>query len=190
MPDLRYEKIQALIVDDFDNFRVMLFNMLQELGIPKVDMASSDKEALRLCAINTYDIILCDQNLGGGKSGQQILEVLRHTPNLNSDSIFVVISAAANKSIIMAAFDYEPDDYLTKPITPRTLEQRLNRLLTQRLLLAPIYAAIKEPNINLAIDLCRREISGVNRYSNHCQKLLGYLLLEAERFSEAENLYR
>ncbi len=190
MPDLRYEKIQALIVDDFDNFRIMLFNMLQELGIPKVDMASSDQEALGLCATNTYDIILCDQNLGNGKSGQQILEVLRHRPNLNSDSIFVVISAAANKSIILAAFDYEPDDYLTKPITPRTLEQRLSRLLTQRLLLTPIYAAIKKRNINLAIDLCRCEISGVNRYSNHCQKLLGYLLLEADRCSEAEHLYR
>lgn len=47
MPDLRYEKIQALIVDDFDNFRVMLFNMLQELWVPKIDVAASDKEALR-----------------------------------------------------------------------------------------------------------------------------------------------
>ena len=110
MSDLRYENIQALIVDDFDNFRVMLFNMLQELGVPRIDVAASDKEALRLCAINTYDIILCDQNLGHGKTGQQSLEVLRYTPNPNSDSMFVLVSAESNKSIIMAAFDYEPDD--------------------------------------------------------------------------------
>ena len=164
--------------------------MLQEFGVPSIDVASSDKEALRLCAINTYDIILCDQNLGHGKTGQQILEVLRHTPNLNSDCMFVLVSAESNKSIIMAAFDYEPDDYLTKPVTPRTLQQRLNRLLTQRLVLAPIYAALKEPNMNAAIILCRREISSGKHYSNHCQKLLGRLLLQTDQLDEAEQLYR
>jgi CheY-like chemotaxis protein len=190
MPDARYEKIQALIVDDFDSFRVMLYNMLQELGVPKIDVAATDHEALRLCALNTYDIILCDQNLGEGKTGQQILEELRHTPNSNREAMFVLVSAEANKNMIMAAFDYEPDDYLTKPITAQMLEQRLNRLLVLRTALAPLYTALKENNIAVAIAVCKREISTRDRYRNHCQKILGRLLLESERFAEAERLYR
>lgn len=190
MPDLRYEKMQALIIDDFDSFRDMLFSMLQQFGIPKIDVAMSGAEGLRLCSHNTYDIILCDQNLGKGKSGQQVLEVLRHTTNKNSDSLFVLISAESNKSIIMASFDYEPDDYLTKPITAHTLNQRLERLLSQRLALTPIYKALKDAKFDQAIDLCRTEIASNQRYKNYCQKLLGNLLLKMEYLDDAEQLYR
>ena len=190
MPDVRFEKMQVLIVDDFDNFRSMLTDMLLTLGVINIEVAASDRVALRLCCSKAYDIILCDQILGQGKSGQQVLETLRHTPNRNNDTMFVLISAETNKNIIMAAFDYEPDDYLTKPITAHVLEQRLGRLLTQRLTLAPIYQALKDLNIDAAIELCRREIGGGKRYGNHCQKLLGRLLLANERYSDAEQLFR
>lgn len=189
MPDVRFEKMQVLIVDDFDNFRNMLTDMLLALGVINIEVAASDRVALRLCNTKAYDIILCDQILGQGKSGQQVLETLRHTPNRNNDTMFVLISAETNKNIIMAAFDYEPDDYLTKPITPQILEQRLSRLLAQRLALAPIYQALKDLNIDKAMDLCRREIGGGKRYGNHCQKLLGRLLLANARYSDAEQLF-
>ncbi|MES2822777.1 MAG: response regulator [Pseudomonadota bacterium] len=189
MPDVRFEKMQVLIVDDFDNFRNMLTDMLLALGVINIEVAASDRVALRLCNTKAYDIILCDQILGQGKSGQQVLETLRHTPNRNNDTMFVLISAETNKNIIMAAFDYEPDDYLTKPITPQILEQRLSRLLAQRLALAPIYQALKDLNIDTAIDLCRSEIGGGKRYGNHCQKLLGRLLLANARYSDAEQLF-
>ncbi len=189
MPDVRFEKMQVLIVDDFDTFRSMLTDMLLALGVINIEVAASDRVALRLCSTKTYDIILCDQVLGQGKSGQQVLETLRHTPNCNNDTMFVLISAETNKNIIMAAFDYEPDDYLTKPITPQVLEQRLSRLLAQRVALEPIYQALKGLNIDAAIELCRREIGGGKRYGNHCQKLLGRLLLANERYSDAEQLF-
>lgn len=190
MTNSRYEKLQALVVDDFDSFRATLIGMLQDLGVANVDSSATSAEALRFCASKAYDIILCDQNLGKGKTGQQMLEVLRSTPNNNSDSLFVLVSAESNKSIIMAAYDFEPDGYLTKPITAQALAQRLNRLLTQRLALAPIYKAIKHSNIDDAISLCLAEINSSSRYNNLCQKILGRLLLDAGRVAEAETLYR
>jgi len=190
MPDNPYAKLQALIVDDFESFRITLSKMLQEFGIGTVDSVSSSSDALRHCTSKVYDIILCDQNLGKGKTGQQILEVLRHTPNLNSDSLFVLVSAESNKSIIMAAYDYEPDAYLTKPITGQTLGQRLERLFKQRLALAPIYKALKENQLQLAADLCEAEIQSANCYSGPCQKILGRVLLQLGQFEKAETLYR
>ena len=103
MPDSSYSSLQALIVDDFESFRITLSKMLQEFGIGTVDSSPSSADALRYCNAKVYDIILCDQNLGKGKTGQQILEVLRHQPNINSDSLFVLVSAESNKNIIMAA---------------------------------------------------------------------------------------
>ena len=190
MSDNSYAKLHALIVDDFESFRITLSKMLHELGIGSVDSASSSSEALRYCSSKVYDVILCDQNLGKGKTGQQILEVLRHQPNANSDSLFVLVSAESNKSIIMAAYDYEPDAYLTKPITAQALGQRLERLFKQRMALAPIYKAIKEQNINAAIQLCEAEIAAGNRYTGSCQKMLGRLLLQVSDVEKAEVLYR
>jgi len=190
MSDNSYAKLQALIVDDFESFRITLSKMLQELGIGTVDSVSSSNDALRFCNSKVYDVILCDQNLGKGKTGQQILEVLRHQPSPNSDSLFVLVSAESNKSIIMAAYDYEPDAYLTKPITGQALGQRLDRLFKQRMALAPIYKALKEKDVDSAIQLCEAEIAAGNRYTGSCQKMLGRLLLQVGNVEKAEALYR
>ncbi len=190
MAENPYAKLQALIVDDFESFRITLSKMLQEFGIGTVDSVASSNDALRYCNSKVYDVILCDQNLGKGKTGQQILEVLRHKPNLNSDSLFVLVSAESNKSIIMAAYDYEPDAYLTKPITGQTLAQRLERLFKQRMALAPIYKALKDKDVESAIRLCEREVAAGNRYTGSCQKMLGRLLLQVGELDKAEALYR
>lgn len=190
MPDNPYAKLQALIVDDFESFRITLSKMLQEFGVGTVDSVPSSSEALRYCNAKVYDIILCDQNLGKGKTGQQVLEVLRHTPNLNSDSLFLLVSAESNKSIIMATYDYEPDAYLTKPITGQTLGQRLERLFKQRIALAPIYRALKKKQLDTVAELCEAEINSNSRYAGSCQKILGRVLLDSGEFVKAESLYR
>ncbi len=190
MAENPYATLHALIVDDFESFRITLSKMLQEFGIGTVDSVASSNDALRYCNSKLYDVILCDQNLGKGQTGQQILEVLRHKPHLNSDSLFVLVSAESNKSIIMAAYDYEPDAYLTKPITGQILGQRLERLFKQRMALAPIYKAMKAKDVNSAIRLCEAEIAAANRYTSSCQKMLGRMLLQIGDLEKADALYR
>jgi tetratricopeptide (TPR) repeat protein len=90
----------------------------------------------------------------------------------------------------MAAYDYEPDAYLTKPITNKILEQRLVRLFAQRAKLAPIMVAIKEKKLDVAVALCCKEIATGGRYTNQCQKLLGQLYLELGDYPKAEAVYR
>lgn len=190
MSDVNYSKLRALIIDDFDSFRLTVSKMLQDIGIQHVDSAVNGNDAMRHCRQNTYDLILCDHNLGKGKTGQQVLEELRHHQLPSSDSLFVLISAESSKSIIMAAYDYEPDAYLTKPINNKILEQRLVRLFAQRNKIAPIMAAIKEEKIDIAIALCCKEISANGRYTNQCQKLLGQLYLQLGQYAKAESVYR
>jgi CheY-like chemotaxis protein len=190
MAEMNFSKLHALIVDDFDSFRMTVGKMLQEMGFVHIDSAVNSSEALRLCRTDAYDLILCDHNLGKGKSGQQVLEDLRHFDMPSSDALFVLISAESSKSIIMAAYDYEPDAYLTKPITNKILEQRLERLLLQRAKLAPVSRAIKAKRFDEALALCHREIASGGRYANHCQKLLGQLYLQLGDYPKAEEVYR
>ncbi len=187
---MSYRKLHALIVDDFENFRSTLYKMLIDIGIGQVDSASTGEEALRYCKARAYDVILCDHNLGKGKSGQQVLEDIRLGKSQCTHSLFILVSAENSKSIIMAAYDYEPDAYLTKPINTKALEQRLARLIEQRDALAAITQAQASGNHEEAIRLCQREIASDGRHANSCQKLLGQLLLNHQRLAEAETLYQ
>lgn len=190
MADLGYYKMHALIVDDFENFRATLYKMLMDLGIGSTDSAASGEEALRFCKARSYDIILCDNNLGKGKSGQQVLEELRSTTNLCSDSLFILVSAENSKGTIMAAYDYEPDAYLAKPITPKALDQRLGRLIEQRVELKAVHAAQKSGDDQSAITLSKELVASGSRYANACQKLLGQLYLKKNDLTAAEAVYR
>lgn len=190
MADLGYYKMHALIIDDFENFRGTLYKMLMDLGIGNVDSAASGEEALRFCKARAYDLILCDNNLGKGKSGQQVLEELRSTTNPCSDSLFILVSAESSKSIIMAAYDYEPDAYLAKPITPKALDQRLSRLIEQRVELKPIQTAQKTGDSVGAIAAARDLIARGSRYTNSCQKILAQLYLDNKEITKAEEIYR
>lgn len=190
MADLGYYKMHALIVDDFENFRATLYKMLMDLGIGNADSAATGEEALRFCKARSYDLILCDNNLGKGKSGQQVLEELRSTNNPCSDSLFILVSAESSKGIIMAAYDYEPDAYLAKPITPKALDQRLSRMIEQRVELKAVLAAQKAGDDQLAIDLCKQLLAKGSRHANTCQKLLGQLYLKRNEIAAAEAVYR
>ena len=190
MADLGYYKMHALIVDDFENFRGTLYKMLMDLGIGNVDSVATGEEALRFCKARNYDLILCDNNLGKGKSGQQVLEELRSTQNPCSDSLFILVSAENSKNMIMAAYDYEPDAYLAKPITPKALDQRLSRMLEQRLELKAVVAAQKGGDRTGAIDACRELIAKGSRYTNSCQKILAQLYLDNNEIAAAEAIYR
>lgn len=190
MADLGYYKMHALIVDDFENFRGTLYKMLMDLGIGNVDSVATGEEALRFCKARNYDLILCDNNLGKGKSGQQVLEELRSTQNPCSDSLFILVSAENSKNMIMAAYDYEPDAYLAKPITPKALDQRLSRMLEQRLELKAVITAQKGGDRTGAIDACRELIAKGSRYTNSCQKILAQLYLDNNEIAAAEAIYR
>lgn len=190
MADLGYYKMHALIIDDFENFRGTLYKMLMDLGIGNVDSAATGEEALRFCKSRAYDLILCDNNLGKGKSGQQVLEELRSTQNHCSDSLFILVSAESSKSIIMAAYDYEPDAYLAKPITPKALDQRLSRLIEQRVELKAVQTAQKAGDSAAAIAACKDLITKGSRYTNSCQKILAQLYLDNKEINKAEEIYR
>lgn len=189
MSDLGLYKMHALIVDDFENFRATLHKMLMDIGIGHVDSASTGEDALKYCRVRAYDLIVCDNNLGRGKTGQQVLEQLRSTNNPNRDSVFILISAESSKSIVMAAYDYEPDAYLAKPLTPKALDQRIARLFEQRHELKPVISAQKAGDIDLAIHEANRLLNAGIRHSNACQKLLGQLYLEKGDVASAKKLY-
>ena len=112
-----YKKLRFLITDDFENFRKSMRQMLSSFGAEKIDMAANGNETIARCAKDHYDVLICDFNLGQGKTGQQVLEALRHRKLLRHTSLFVLVTAETSREIVMGAREYHPDTYIIKPIT-------------------------------------------------------------------------
>ncbi len=116
MSQVNFNNIRVLVADDFSSFRTTIGSMLNKLGVMQVENASTAKEAIELCRVKTFDVVLCDHELGAGRTGQHVLEELRHCQLLPLTSVFVLVSADVSRDVVMSAYDCQPDDYLAKPI--------------------------------------------------------------------------
>ncbi len=189
MSSMDYSNLRVLIVDDFHNFRTALAKNIYNLGFRHIFSVCSGSEALGSCRKHHFDIILSDYNLGAGKNGQQLLEELRHEGLMRDSDIFMLISADTSRDVVMASYDCEPSDYLTKPITGKTLEQRIRRLLAKREEMLPVYNAMDDGAFDEAITRLQHQLKSPSRYSIECQKMLGELYLQQRRYDEAASLY-
>jgi len=152
-----YKKKTALVIDDYPDMRGSIRRMLDSFGIIRCDTASNGEEAILKCEKNTYDVILADYNLGENKNGQQVLEELRYKNLLKNTAIYMMITAETTKDVVFGAFEYQADDYLTKPFTQGVLQKRLDRMVMEKnacflsttrwittTLIAPLLCASKE----------------------------------------------
>lgn len=185
-----YDKLRVLIVDDFDNFRVSVTRMLQGLGVMNIDVAINGQHAIKHCKHRSYDLILCDFNLGMGKNGLQVLEQLKHEQMILHTNLFALITAETGRSTVLAVNEYEPDAYLMKPITGRALQTRIDRLLMRRESLMPALHALDEGKPDTAIVFLQGLVLEAGRYVADAQKLLGQLYVQEGGYELAVALYQ
>ncbi len=163
--------------------------MLGNLGVVDVHMASNGAEVLQKCQSRRFDMILCDYDLGKGRTGQHVLEELRHKRLLPLSTVFIIVSAEASRNVVLSSYDCEPDDYLTKPITGMMLQKRMERLLAQKTVLKPVFKALSQKDNGAAMELLTEMSLSESRYSSIAQKMLGELFIEQGEYQKAEKLY-
>lgn len=183
-----FHKKRVLIVDDFENFRLSLKKMLQQIGCGVIDVMQDAKLALSACSRQPYDIIICDFNLGEGKNGQQFLEELRHLDLLNITNIFIIITAETSKEIVMGTLECQPDAYLSKPINQALLKKRLEKIIKQTNTLTPLMKLIHKKKYSEAMDVCQQGIISGGRLVALYQKQLAELLIITKQYEEAKIL--
>jgi len=184
-----YRNLRFLVVDDFENFRLSIRQMIRAFGVEKIEVASTGEDAVARCEHERFDIVLCDYNLGSGKNGQQVLEELRFNKVLKHTSIFVLITAETSKDMVLGALEYLPDGYITKPITRAVLQKRLDGMIEQREALKPINVAIDNGNADQAIELLNQEINSESKYVTWCLRTLASLYYRKKEYERARNIY-
>lgn len=184
-----YQDKRCLIVDDMPVVRASLKDAMKSFGIGTTDTAATSKEAIALCQSRHYDLVLCDYNLGPGQDGQQVLEELRYRKLLRNSSLFVMITAETSQDMVLGVLEYLPDDYLSKPITPSVLLNRLSKIIVRHLDLLLIKEAVDESDLLKAIDCCQERLDNGGRYTSHYLRIKAELLYRLERHAEAQDIY-
>jgi len=121
--------LKILIIDDTHESRIMLKNMLTEIGITQVFEASDGNEGLRFVdtAFDFVDIILCDWNMPK-MSGLALLRQIR-----SADAIFpfVMITGRGDITSVTEAKGAGVSGYILKPYSLSQLEAKLRIVATR-----------------------------------------------------------
>lgn len=129
---LSLAKKKILIVEDFAEFARSLRAMLHPMGATEATIVNNAVDAIEACKSIKFDIILSDYNLGSKKDGQQLLEELQHERLIKSSCIFIMITAENTTSMVMAAVEYVPDNYIAKPFNGNLLQSRLQKAMEKK----------------------------------------------------------
>jgi CheY-like chemotaxis protein/Tfp pilus assembly protein PilF len=184
-----YSQMRCLVVDDMPDVRVALSAMLRIFGVQQVDLVANGEQAMDACISHHYHMVLCDYNLGPGRDGQQVLEELRHRNRLNNTSIFVMVTAESSREMVLGALEYQPDDYITKPITQALLQQRLDRVMLRHRELYSIKQAMDEKDFSAAEQRCAERLNANTTYRGACLQIQAEMNLRLFNFQRAEEIY-
>jgi two-component system chemotaxis response regulator CheY len=119
-------KIKILIVDDLEFPRMIIRNMLQDLGYEShnnILEAANGLEAFDVMKEEQIDLIICDWTMPI-MTGFELLQKIRATPEL-AKTPFIMLTAAAEKENILGAIKAGVSQYIVKPFTAETLYQKI-----------------------------------------------------------------
>ena len=121
---------KILAVDDNQSNLTIVKLFLKKNGITP-DLAGSGTRAIELCREKKYDIILLDHMMPQ-PDGIETLHVIRNDEtSLNRDTKAVVLTANAVAGSRQMYLDEGFDEYLTKPLDSKVLEDTISRLLPE-----------------------------------------------------------
>lgn len=119
-----------LIVDDVAATRVLLKDMLDEIGMSSVIEASDGVEALE--AFHTYgaDLIICDLFMDR-MNGGELLKQLKRSADAK-DIPFIIVSACSDEALIDDAKKLGATDFITKPVSFDLFQKKVKDALQLR----------------------------------------------------------
>lgn len=178
-----------LVVDDVVSMRASLRNTISTLGGTRIDMAGNGIEAIHRLEQRTYDIILCDYDLGGGKDGQQLLEEIKRRKLVKNSTIFMMVTAERSYEKVVSAAELAPDDYLIKPFAGEVLRLRLEHLARKKTCFSPVFALMDAQDYRRAIEVCDELLNAPNQYKIDLMRLKAELCLLLGDYGAAGELY-
>ena len=180
---------RVLMVEDQQQMRQIIRESLYRLGIRQVVMTAHAEEALKAMREGSFDLVLCDYNLGEGADGQQLLETARGNRCVNPLAPWIYITANSLRADVLAAGDYQPDGYILKPFTDQLLARQIETLAARKQQLAPLLVAADARDWAQVISVADEFIKRADATRGEGYKQKAGALMKLARFEDARACY-
>ena len=119
--------IKILVVEDEEDMRASIKEMLNELGVTQIFEAPSGEEALEFLysSESFIDLVMCDWNM----PGMEGIDVLKKLRSVKSDMPFLIVTGRSDMESVVEAKEAGVTAYIRKPFTPKQLEAKLRIVL-------------------------------------------------------------
>ena len=121
-----YEQ-SIITVDESSTMRRIIKNTLQKLGFETILEAGNGVEALEVMSKNKVDMIVTDWNMPE-MDGLTFVKAVRAKDEYKDLPILMITTEAA-KEDILTALRSGVNNYVVKPFTPETLQEKVFKLL-------------------------------------------------------------
>lgn len=120
----------VLIIDDLISARMILADMLKDLGFKRCLQARDGREALQLMKQVPVQIVFCDFMMEG-MNGIEFLKALREE-NIKNNPPIIFVSSMGDVQSVENALTFGATDYLVKPVNFRKLRLKIERALNYK----------------------------------------------------------
>lgn len=118
---------KVLVVDNSAAMRSIAKRALKQMGFKDIIEAEDGALALETLKEEKVGLILADWNMAD-MNGLELLKAVRSDDSLK-DIPFIMVTAEGQKREILEAARAGVNDYIIKPFTPETLEEKVKKIL-------------------------------------------------------------
>ena len=118
--------MKILVVDDMSTMRRIVKNILKQLGFNNLEEAENGQEALTKLKADTYGFVVSDWNMPV-MMGIDMLRAIRADEALKKNPVLMV-TAEAQKENLMEAVQAGVSNYVVKPFTAETMQDKINKI--------------------------------------------------------------
>jgi CheY-like chemotaxis protein len=128
---VRFDLLNILLVDDNEHMRLLLTEILRAIGVRNIFEATDGSEALALMSRAPIDIVITDLSMTG-LDGIDFVHMVRRSPaSPNPFAPIIMITGHSTQRRVHEARDAGVNEFLTKPVTARSVIHRLTLLIEQ-----------------------------------------------------------
>ena len=186
-----FSHLKVLIIDDASIVVVTLKSMLIKIGFNDrlISYCSSSRASIQLARQESYDLILCDYNLGRSMNGKQVFEEMKYHNLLHEKSTFVLITGESSSTVVHSIIELKPDDYLLKPFNVLSLKDRVSAAISRKHALYQLYKAQSKHLYEEGVELCDELLPFYPEYHFTIARFKGEFLNRLQLHDESKKLY-
>ncbi|MDR3419227.1 MAG: response regulator [Nevskia sp.] len=182
--------LNFLIVDDISTMRSAMRRIVEDMEAVHISLCGTGEEAIEQMGAKTYDVVICDYNLGEGKDGQQVLEEARQRRLIGVSSAFVMVTAEAQRPMVLGALEFQPDEYLVKPIQKDVAMHRIKRAIARKRDMKALDEALAARDHARAITICDKQAAANPAQALDLLRIKAELCIVIGDYDQAEALYQ